>query len=108
MGPRAEGLEEVLQGDANLALNATDGLLEGFGKGGIRLLDGDFVLQLAVVVKHIMLENWVNAGELGEKKRLAWAKNNPACRAAIPGRMGLFKSFTSVLKLLINKYLSVK
>jgi hypothetical protein len=49
---RIPGLKQVLEAHAHLALDAADGLLQHAGKGGIGLLDADFVLGAFIVVKH--------------------------------------------------------
>jgi len=51
-GPRAEGLEEVLEHHADLALDPADGLLEHPGEGRIGPLDADRVLKPIVVIEH--------------------------------------------------------
>ena len=49
---RAHRLEEVLHGDADLALDAADGLLEMLGEDRVGLVHADLVLELGGVVEH--------------------------------------------------------
>ena len=52
VAPRAHGLEEILHGDADLALDAADRLLQELGELRIGLVDADGVLELGRMVKH--------------------------------------------------------
>ena len=49
---RAPGLEEILHADADFALYPADGLLQHTGVHRIGLVDGDWILQPLVVIKH--------------------------------------------------------
>lgn len=50
--PRSPRLEEVLHGDADLALSATDRLLEHLRVEGVWRIDADRILKFAIWVKH--------------------------------------------------------
>jgi hypothetical protein len=49
---RAPGLEQILQTDADLALDAADGLLQHAREGWIRLVDPNRILQISIVIEH--------------------------------------------------------